>query len=467
MNRQFLNLSRRLNVVFLSVLTSLFSTTSADIIDVSSVAGLGSDPWITDLEHEKLFNSFDLQNSSLEHSINSVSSLIGKGEFDKAIGQLQFLEATNPSEFRIFFLKSVAYYGQFRYSQALKAAEKCIKIAPKSLTAHWLRGNVLTAQRNLDSAIDAFNDAVRLDPRNPLCYRQRAIFRINYLGNEPNQLRLAIEDLAKGAKLGLSPLAENGLLGSAYRKMGDNKRAEMHFKKVIALEPNHYHAINNIVEMHDGQGNFQQSEPWIRRAENSVESGTNPDKAQVAMIRARHTIAASGAVDVVEKSFRTALKYSPEQASWCREFAVWLEQQGRQTDAVSVLRNGLAVSSRNPDLAAQYAWALADSGGNTSEARKWMKIARAYYPENLYMNDTEAWIEYRDGNHREALKKLTPSLHLAKQIPEIAYHAGAIYNALGEQKKAIDYLNLAMQNKRPFNQRLKAKTLHASLTSNK
>ena len=75
-------------------------------------------------------------------------------------------------------------------------------------------------------------------------------------------------------------------------------------------------------------------------------------------------------------------------------------------------------------------------------------------PQAPYLSDTQAWIEYRKGNYPGALEALQPSFPHAEQVPEIAYHAGAIHAKLGDRSKAVHFLRLSLQ----FGQK-EAKTL--------
>ena len=92
-----------------------------------------------------------------------------------------------------------------------------------------------------------------------------------------------------------------------------------------------------------------------------------------------------------------------------------------------------------------------------------MKHALASEPSSPYLSDTAAWIAYREGKFREALIAIRPSLSLVDQIPEVAYHVGAIHAELGNTAEAVRYLHKALHARKPFSGDRQAKELLAKL----
>ena len=138
---------------------------------------------------------------------------------------------------------------------------------------------------------------------------------------------------------------------------------------------------------------------------------------------------------------------------------------GRSADAIPILKQGLQKPPYDPNLVVSLAWALVDSGSDITEARHWLKIALQNDPHSPYLADTAAWMEYRGGNYQAALTALQPSLTHANEVPEIAYHAGAIHAKLGNLAQAAEFLKLSLQSPRPFNGQKEAKQLLQSLNA--
>ena len=58
--------------------------------------------------------------------------------------------------------------------EAIAAWKEAIRLKPQLAGAHRLRGDVCTKEGNLDRAIASYSEAIRLDPRSVASYRGRA-----------------------------------------------------------------------------------------------------------------------------------------------------------------------------------------------------------------------------------------------------------------------------------------------------
>jgi tetratricopeptide (TPR) repeat protein len=112
----------------------------------------------------------------------------------------------------------------------------------------------------------------------------------------------------------------------------------------------------------------------------------------------------------------------------------------------------LFLSDRNldPDLALQQA----------------IECYRTY--PNVKTADALAWCHFRNGNYSTAQKLLTLALSQNTPLASLHYHAGLIFDALGEQSKAHEHLEEALALNPHFHpqQASNARELLASLTEN-
>jgi tetratricopeptide (TPR) repeat protein len=167
---------------------------------------------------------------------------------------------------------------------------------------------------------------------------------------------------------------------------------------------------------------------------------------------ADHTAEADG-------RYLDALARYPEAKHIRLEYATLLDWLGRNAEAVPILREGLRRSRNDAALATQLAWALVDSGGHPEEIDAVFRIAEKSPQARIPLADSAAWYLFRQGEYEEALEVQEPALELVDEVPEIAYHAGAILAALGQREEAKDYLALALQHERPFSGRSAAELL--------
>ena len=102
---------------------------------------------------------------------------------------------------------------------------------------------------------------------------------------------------------------------------------------------------------------------------------------------------------------------------------------------------------KNPQNAAALnllAFSLAERDTELERAAELSARSLAIWPQDHALQDTQAWIFYKQGRYQEAadLLKAIPAVYL-KENPEIAYHAGMIYLALQEPTTARSLLQQA------------------------
>jgi tetratricopeptide (TPR) repeat protein len=63
---------------------------------------------------------------------------------------------------------------------------------------------------------------------------------------------------------------------------------------------------------------------------------------------------------------------------------------------------------------------------------------------DIYTWDALAWALYRNNHREEAAAAIKEALHLGTKDPLLFFHAGMIYERLGDYEKAVDYLDRAL-----------------------
>src|SRR6185436_8872252 len=63
---------------------------------------------------------------------------------------------------------------------------------------------------------------------------------------------------------------------------------------------------------------------------------------------------------------------------------------------------------------------------------------------DIYTADALAWCLYKKGKFSEAAAAIEQATRLGTRDARIFYHAGLIYDALGDQRRASRYLKLAL-----------------------
>ncbi|MCA1591716.1 MAG: tetratricopeptide repeat protein [Acidobacteria bacterium] len=117
------------------------------------------------------------------------------------------------------------------------------------------------------------------------------------------------------------------------------------------------------------------------------------------------------------------------------------DEARRQYDLVEFIEHTSAASGT---YSRQLALFWADHDVKLGEA---LDIARRERESraDIYTEDALAWCLYKNGQLAEAKASMEKALRLGTRDPRLLYHAGMIYNALGERRDAAKYLKLALR----------------------
>ncbi len=142
-------------------------------------------------------------------------------------------------------------FGEKKYTEALDMVDALIAKDPKNSDLHVWRGRImgaLTQSGNMadmmkygPGAIQEFEEAVRLDPKNPNALFGRAVSRIRAPIGFGGDVDGAIVDLEAAIAVRPSP-EEYFYLGEAYRMKGLNDKAAEAYKQALKLRPNYEEA---------------------------------------------------------------------------------------------------------------------------------------------------------------------------------------------------------------------------------
>jgi len=143
----------------------------------------------------------------------------------------------------------------------------------------------------------------------------------------------------------------------------------------------------------------------------------------------------------------TAKKADPDRLTHFLYFQLGstAERAANYKDAEKYFRKSIAIK---PDYATAlnylgYMWA--DRNENLVEAKKFIGLALKEQPDNPAFLDSMAWVIFREGNFKEALRwQLKALKHAKEDDPELFLHLGEMYHALKNEAKAREFLNKAL-----------------------
>ena len=126
---------------------------------------------------------------------------------------------------------------------------------------------------------------------------------------------------------------------------------------------------------------------------------------------------------------------APFDADRVYEQAMLAEKMGNLPEMERLLRQVIAAK---PDFHHAYnalGYSLADRNVRLPEAKELIQKALTYAPEDPFISDSLAWVEFRMGNKAEALRILDAA-YKTRPDAEIAAHLGEVLWSLGQRERA-------------------------------
>ncbi len=125
----------------------------------------------------------------------------------------------------------------------------------------------------------------------------------------------------------------------------------------------------------------------------------------------------------------------PDDIDLMYDLAMMAERLGKTDEMEQLLRKVMAAK---PDYHHAYnalGYSLADRNIRLNEARELIKQALVHSPDDPFIVDSLAWVEFRAGNSAEALR-LLQSAFKARPDAEIAAHLGEVLWSIGQREEA-------------------------------
>ncbi len=132
----------------------------------------------------------------------------------------------------------------------------------------------------------------------------------------------------------------------------------------------------------------------------------------------------------------TAVTASPQETDLLYDQAMMAEKLGQLPEMERLLR--LVIASK-PDAYNAYnalGYSLADRNIRLPEAKVLIQKALAFVPNDPFIRDSLAWVEFRLGNNAEAVRIFADAFK-AKPDAEIAAHYGEVLWSMGQRDKAL------------------------------
>lgn len=176
---------------------------------------------------------------------------------------------------------------------------------------------------------------------------------------------------------------------------------------------------------------------------------------------------AQGRTDAAIEKFKAALETNPRNPGAYLALSKLYEQKGAYLDAVEVYEKALNVYPNMWVAANNMAFLMCENAqgpDDLARAAAWGQKAAELHPDDPMVEDTMAWIAFKQGNPDQAQRVMEKAMAKAPEDPALNYHMGAILADSGKVIEARERLTAALANSSRFPGREMAEALLARLS---
>ena len=355
-----------------------------------------------------------------------------------------------------------------RFTPAISSVDQALRLKSGWLEAIVLRARILQLENKTQEAISYYEQEIKKGDADAISLRisfARLLMDVREQDKALEQYVILSELQPENNDLTYAA----GLLSLQAAK---NDEAEKYFlrlrnSKERVIEANYY--LGQVEEL---RGNTDKAIEWyskVRRGElyidaqtrmaallskqgfhdkaikkvRSIKAYNSRDKLKLYLLEGDVMLEAGRHQDAFD-IYDRALLDMPDESNLLYARALSAEK----IDRLDILENDLRLILRNEPNNVQalnaLGYTLADKTERYEEALRFIKRALALEPKDAAVVDSMGWVQYRMGNHQEALAYLKNAMAIIGDV-EIAAHFGEVLWVTNNKEEAIDVWNRALK----------------------
>jgi len=333
--------------------------------------------------------------------------------------------------------------------QAISALENEVKVDPGFALgyaqigeAYRIKSIVEQNQRWLLQAEANARKAVELDNRIPSVY-----VTLGRMHDTAGKHDLALEEFKHALQLDPRNGTAMAGMGRAYELAGRAGDAEASFRKAADLQPNDWDAHNNLAMLYDRQGKYAESIAEFKRALELA-----PDSAQV-LFNLGATYVDSGDpkhFEEAEAALKRSIAINPSFPAFANLGALY-DRESKYQQASEMTQRALEMNAGNyivwGNLRLDYEWLKQPEKAAEARRREIPLLEEAIQQKP---RDAEAYAQLanlyaEEGQRERSIANLRTAIALSPSDPGVLDLGADTYEKLGDRKQAIEYLGKALR----------------------
>jgi len=469
-----------------------------------------------------LVHEFGKKPAGLEAQVKLAELDLASGKPEEADKRLQEVLKENPRSSDGLILTGRMAMARRNGKEAVQAFRTVLHDQPELASVHFLLGQAYQLTGEINLAKESLERAVALYPSQ--VDARRSLASLEYQAGRPQQARARLIDLLEqrpedvaaldmlmsldivsknweeaehtlerlrsASKVGTIVFLSEGRLRQAQ---GQYDKARAAYDRATTVAPNDPEPLLSLIRMDVALGQLNQAQARLEAL-----LATIPGHLYGHGLLGEVLVLA-GRPQEADVQFQKATSVNPKWVTpWLDWGSLWLAQ--KQPDrAIQVIHAGqranpaseelymllasahssqshtdLAIASyegalrlnpRNTLAANNLAVLLVDLKGDPQSLQKAYGLSRDFerdVPHPLFL-DTLGWVQYKMGQHQEALRILKTAVAQSPNIPSLNYHLGIALYQSGNKSEARAYLANALKNDESFQGRHEAEQALAQL----
>ncbi len=332
------------------------------------------------------------------------------------------------------------------------------KTPTRSPESFLKNANDLAAQGKTDEAIQAYQDAIKADPRNPNTYVSLARLQVMY-----GDLKGATENVQNALYINSNHALAHAVNGWIMGKSGKYIEAEAEINSALKIDPNSALAYAYLAEVYkDMIDNGKSDYNTIDKASTASKQAVDLDPNQLDVHWARGMVLeVTGNNQEAINEYQAAITINPNLADLyiaiARNYRVYPKDQPNYGEAIKSLNHAISL---RPDIAEPYAEQARTylTVGDWANGIQMAKLAAERSPEDPLMHGLLGTLYFRSQDFQSAADEfqlavrggMTSKGAVVKPIPADGQYTFVVYYArygiaLANLGKCTDSLQLAQQ----------------------
>lgn len=313
-----------------------------------------------------------------KENLNLALNLQNNGKFQEAEKIYNNLLEKYPDNYDILNLLGVLSFQTKKYTEAIKYITKAIEIKPAAVSYNNL-GHSLTAIKDLDKAICAYQKALELNPDSIETYF--SLIRI-------------------------------------FQEKKETDKAIFYYQQIIKINPDNAEAYNNLGLIFRGENNFNDAINCYKKA-----LEINPTYLK-AIFNLANVLRAANNFDEAIKYYYKAMELNPEFEEAYNNLGTVFNEKNEKNKAILNYKKAIEINPEFVDAYCNLAMVLKEQG-KIDEALSWCYKAIVINPDNAEVYNKIGVILYYEKRFEEALNWYEKAVNLKPDSEEFHFNLGS------------------------------------------